>query len=338
MNPFLRLNHWNRLRFCAAFGAVSLLPFAPAVAEEPLKPVIMQLDWLHNVQFSGIYQAVEQGFFAEEGLDVEIRPVVRDQATVEAAMAAEGIVFGCAESNVILQGRAEGFPLVALATMFQDSPLGWMVLNPDEIRTPADFAGRTVGIHPDGDRVIRWVAAQSGLQPESVNAIRIPYGLDTLLNGEVDALQGYYIDEFVKLQQVLGADHPAAMIRASDYGYLAYSQVVFTSEAVLADHPGVVVAFLRALKRGWEYALENQAETVDLVLEKWNPELDRDYQLGSLNLIADLVTTGGTVPVLHPMERGRWATALSRYQAEGIITVEVDLSRLLPTPWNPEAE
>lgn len=313
-----------------AMGTTVPLGAMGRATPEPL-PVVMQLDWIHNAQFAGLYQAEAQGYFADAGLAVEIRPVVRGQKTVEAVLAEE-FAIGSAESNVLLKAHSEGHPIRALATMFQGSPMGWMYLERSGFADFADLQGKIVGIHPDGERVLAVMAAHQGFPADALQTQKVGWELEPLLNGEVDAMQAYYIDEYVELQ--LATEGACGMFLAKDHGYYAYSQVFFTTAPMLAEHSESVEAFLAAAKAGWEYAFAHPEETVDLVIGTYNPELDRAYQLASLAAIEELMRPGGA-PVMAPMEPGVWRKAQALYLEHGIIPEPTDLDELLVLEHNP---
>jgi ABC-type nitrate/sulfonate/bicarbonate transport system substrate-binding protein len=311
--------------------AIAVLAIAgSASGTEPLR-VVMQLDWIYNAQFAGVYQALEQGYFAEKNLDVEIKPVDPKQKTVPAVLA-EPLAFGCAESNVLLKAHADGAPVKALATMFQGSPLGWMVVSKTQIPNFAALSGKRIGIHPDGEKVIRLVSQEAGVEPDDFVLPHVGYDIGILLSGEIDAMQAYVIDEFVKLQLATGGN--AGFFKASDMGYSAYSQVIFTTEAVVENHPELVRDFLAAVQRGWTYALENKEATVDLILKKYNPDLDREYQLVSLEKIDELVRPGGQA-ALAPIDPAVFRKSLSQYLEFGILEEGTDVDKLLDLRFNP---
>ena len=289
-------------------------------------PVYFQLDWIFNAQFAGLYQAEAQGYFAEEGLDVTLAEAVKSVAVVDAVTDHPGIAFGSSESNVLLGYRSQGSPVVALATMFQDSPMGWMFLQDSGIETIEDFRGRDIGIHADGQKVLRVALAQAGMTVEDVNLIEVGYDPAVIVDGEAEAMQAYALDEYVSLQLQTG--DAGNILMAKDHGYIAFSQVIFTTEAVAEAHPEVVTGMLRAVQRGWEYALANPEETVDLILSQYNPDLDRAYQIASLEAIRDLVKPGGA-PALAPMTADRWARSQSVFLEYGFLQAPVDLDAFL---------
>lgn len=250
-------------------------------------PVVMQLDWIFNAQFAGFYQAIEQGFYEEAGLAVELRAGITTPDVIASTLGETAVSFGSSESNVLLAHAADGDPIVMLGTMFQDSPMGWMYLRGGELETFTDLAGVQVGVHSDGTRVLALLLSQAGADISNFETFKASHDPQPLLDGEALAMQGYYIDEYVLLQQQ--AEERAGMFLARDHGYRAYSQVFFTHAETLTESPDLVRAFLEATKRGWEYAFAHPEATVDLILTEYNAELDRDYQLRSLAKIEELM-------------------------------------------------
>lgn len=312
-------------------GGVSLSADPAPAASAPI-PVLMQLDWIFNAQFAGLYQAIEQGYYAEAGLEVELRRSDPTQLTVDQVLAEPGLALGSAESNVLLSAHAAGAPIVCLATMFQDSPMGWMSLRETGIERFEDLAGKRIGVHPDGEKVLRLAAEGRAVSLDDFVLPHVGHALDPLLAGEIDAMQSYVLDEFVKLQLV--TDGGGSILLAKDHGYLAYSQVFFTSVADRENYGEAIRAFLAASQRGWAFALEHPEATVDLILEKYNPALDRRYQLASLAEIAKLVRSPDG-RIFAPMDPTVWARSQELFLKHGLLTQETDLDALLDLSLNP---
>jgi ABC-type nitrate/sulfonate/bicarbonate transport system substrate-binding protein len=162
-----------------------------------------------------------------------------------------------------------------------------MYLKDGPVQEFKDLAKVRVGINGDGARVVALLLEEQGVDTRQLETFSTSHNPQQLLDGEVDVLQCYYIDEFVKLEQMVG--DRAGVFLARDFGYRAYSQVMYTAVSTASENPEAVANFLAASKRGWEYAFEHPEETVDLILTKYNPELDRAYQVSSLAKIQELM-------------------------------------------------
>lgn len=297
-----------------------------------MTPVVMQFDWIFNAQFAGFYQAIEQGFFEDAGLAVELRGQATTPDTVGMTLSEPEISFGSAESNVLLADAAAGADLKIIGVMFQDSPMGWMFVDDGSIREFTDLASKRVGVHADGSRVIRLLLEEAGADTTNLDTYDCGYAPSIVIDGEADAMQCYYIDEYVKLEQMIG--ERAGIFLAKDHGYRAYSQVMFTDVETVETHPEVVAGFLRAVKRGWEFAFEHPEDTVELIISQYSSELDREHQLKSLEKIKELMIPqpGALLRVADPkvFEEG-----LSRMRDRGLIQESIDAADLLAQEFLP---
>lgn len=298
---------------------------------EPI-PVVMQFDWIFNAQFAGFYQAIEQGYYESAGLDVELRGGVTTAKTVPATIEEPKISFGSTESNVLLGDASAGAPVRAIGTMFQDSPMGWMHLSDGAIQSFADLATQRVGIHDDGSRVIALLLEEAGVDISELETFKASYDPQLIIDGKADALQCYYIDEFVRLEQLVG--DRARVFLARDYGYKAYSQVMFTHEDTIEVYPEVVRAFLDATKKGWQYAFDHPEETVDLIIDQYNPEIDRDYQIRSLAKIEELMVPEPGA-LFRPMDPAVWEAGQEKLLQFELIEEPVDIAQLLDQRYLP---
>jgi ABC-type nitrate/sulfonate/bicarbonate transport system substrate-binding protein len=328
----------NTLIFASTLIASSMLIGCKTVeavdeSKSELTPVVMQLDWIFNSQFAGLFQAVEQGYYEELGFDVVIRPGMGADELDLGATREPVYRFGSTESNVLIGKVAEGEDAVAIGAMFQDSPMGWMYLKDGPVEEFADLAQVRVGIHADGARVVALLLEQQGVDISKLDTYSATYDPQQLLDGTADALQCYYIDEFVKLEQMVGGR--AAVFLARDYGYRAYSQVMYTSSDTVAEHPEVVADFLAATKRGWAYAFEHKDETINLILSKYNSELDHDYQLSSLEKIEELMIPKPGM-LFQPMDPAVLKASQEHLLKYNLISEAVDVDALLVQQYLPK--
>ena len=326
---FLIVTTSGLLTIC--FSSSHAMPESASDQTSPI-PVVVQFDWIFNAQFAGFYQGIEQGFFLDQGLRLELRGGVTTANTVSATVEVPGLSVGSTESNVLIAEVAEGADVVALGTMFQDSPMGWMYIKGGNISKFSDLADRRIGIHSDGARVIELLLREAGADTSELDTFKASHDPQPLLDGKLDALQCYYIDEFVKLQQEVG--NRAGIFLARDHGYKAYSQVMFTDRNTALAKSSNLRGFLKAAKLGWAYAFANPEETIDLILEKYNPSLDRDYQLRSLAKIRELMEPepGSLFRPMHPdvLENGQ-----SRLLEYGLISDSISIKDLLSQQFLP---
>jgi NitT/TauT family transport system substrate-binding protein len=262
-------------------------------------PIVMQLDWKANVQFAGLLLAKENGWYAEAGLDVQIRPADQAAGSVVQSVLRGPNAIGSGESSELLSARGDGAPIKAIATMFQGSPMALISLEKTGIKDVSDLIGKRIGIHGGGQRGLDIVFANAGIAHPAYELKEIGYDLAELKSGAVDAAQGYLIDEFVSLQ-VAGI----AARAMADHGYHAYSQVFFVSEDFLRRDPQSIRKFLEVSFRGWRSALADPESTAKMVIAKYEPGAGLAYQVASLRAIGELMTRES--PEIGQMSMQSW--------------------------------
>lgn len=246
------------LALWAIFSGLALA----APGDKPAERVTLQLKWLHQFQFAGYYAAREKGFYRDEGLDVTIVEGGAHKPPV-AQVLSGAAQFSIGDSDLLIN-RINGQPLVALAAIFQHSPYVIMSRQDRNIRTPADLIGATVMMSQDqGEIQLRAMLKREGIDPKLVNIIPQTWRLEDLINGKVDAMSAYATAE----PALLAARGVApSVIRGVDYGVDFYGDIVFTTEAEAVNHPERTAAFLRATRKGWEYAFNHEQELADMIV------------------------------------------------------------------------
>jgi NitT/TauT family transport system substrate-binding protein len=117
-----------------------------------------------------------------------------------------------------------------------------------------------------------------------------------------------------------------------DYGIETSSEALFTTDQYLKDHPDVVCAMVRAIRRGWEYAVENPEEAVDIVIKYGGEELNKEAELGQMNAqLAHLLTDDSRANGIGYMTEARWQTAEDVLTEEGALEKDVDVTQVFTT-------
>jgi diguanylate cyclase (GGDEF)-like protein/PAS domain S-box-containing protein len=235
--------------------------------------VDLQLRWHHQFQFAGYYAAVEKGFYEAEGLQVRLHAGDPQHQPVPEVLAGRA-QYAEANSEVLYQ-RLQGKPLVALAAIFQHSPSILLTRKDSGISSLHDLIGKKVmlmNMTEDADFLSMF--SNEGLSFSQVNVIPSSYDLDDLVSGKTDAFNSYLTNEpyFLKQRNI-----PYNVIDPRAYRIDFYSDVLFTSEAELRDHPERVEAMRRATLKGWQYAMDHPEEIIDLLIQKYQVEKTRDH-------------------------------------------------------------
>ena len=318
-HPAMHLSRLLILCFLATFGPPALLP-----GDQPF-PIHFQPDWFANGQFAGFYSAVDEGFYAEAGLDVEIgtfafgSPFIENVATNKAQ-------FGTIEGYILMNAIAKGQPLVALGAVLQTSPGGYIFLKELGIQTGADLAGKRVGIHAYAEELLPYFIKAAGVDPSTVTAVPVKNDIEKLLSGEIDLLQGYAIDEYLQVKRQTSEE--VGFLTFEELGLPMYSMVLYTSRDFADEHTEVVEKFMTATARGWEFALEHPVEAASTLIEAQGESHQPQTELvEQIKAMRPFVKPGGRG--ILKTNKARWEIMNKRFLEVGLIDKIVEIERLL---------
>jgi putative hydroxymethylpyrimidine transport system substrate-binding protein len=321
----------------AAAAALALLAAAcggDSSAPEGAEGVDLILDWFPNADHAGIYGAIDEGYFGEEGLDV--RAVVPSDPTASLKQVGAGRAeFAISYEPDVLLARAAGVPVVAVGALVTH-PLNSVIARTDRgIERPRDLEGKTVGIAgvPSDRPLLDAVVRADGGDPARVETRNVGFTLGpALAAGKVDAVIGAYWNiELVELER---QGVPARAFRLEENGVPDYDElVVVTSEEVVRDRPELVGAFMRGLRAGQDWAATDQAGAVeDLVAA--NGDLDAEVVKEQLDLTADLISPPDE-PTLT-VEPPEWAAFAAWMHENGLLERPVDAAAAVTDRFVPE--
>jgi putative hydroxymethylpyrimidine transport system substrate-binding protein len=303
----------------------------PAATE----PVQLILDWFPNAGHAGIYGALGEGFFADQGL--EVTPTVpSDPAAALKEVAAGRAAFAISYEPEVLLARAQGIPVVAVGAIIAH-PLNSILVRADSgIGGPRDLEGKTVGYaglpleRPLLDTVVR----ADGGDPSQVSLRNVGFNLaPALAAGRVDAVVGAYWN--IELVDLAAQGVEAEAFRVEEYGVPDFNELVLvTSDRFAGERPELVRAMLLALRRGQDWAATDQAGAVAHLVEA-NPDLDGEIVAEQIALTADLFSPPDRETL--DMDRDNWAAFADWMRQNGLLEDEVDVDEAMTTRFLPPA-
>ncbi len=294
-----------------------------------LEKVTLQLKYLHQFQFAGYYAALEQGYYREAGLDVNIKESLSSEKVVEKVLSG-AVDFGVGSSSLLL-ARNEGQPVVVLGVIFQHSPYV-LIMPADKSRDGIQsIVGKRIMIGPQA------LDLQALLHKENIgfdDLIKVPhsFNIDDLVNGNVDVYSGFMTNETDYLDSI-GFRHNVFSPKSAGIDF--YGDNLFTSERLIADSPEKVAAFRQASLRGWQYAFKHPNEIIELILTKYsqrNSKKHLEYEARQMLAFVDpiLVEVGY-------MNRAKWESIAKTYADLGILARNYSLDGFLYKPAEPKS-
>jgi NitT/TauT family transport system substrate-binding protein len=301
---------------CASGGAVQ--------GTTPPAEVSIQFSWTPTIEWAGFYVAEAEGYYAEENISVELLAGGYDADgnyidPISEVLSGDAD-FGVTEAGILMEARAGGAPVVAIASIYQRHPLAMLSLAEKNITRPQDMIGKTVQVSENTVVVYHALLAAQGIDPAQVNEVeRTDFTTAPLINGEADVIDAWVTYEVVEMQR---DGYDTNLILASDYGIEMYPDIIFTTEEMINDRPDVVERFLRATLRGTQGAVDDPEKATNLSLER-SPERDPDFELETMRRSVPLLNPTGSRPGMMTDEA--WEKAYQIMVEQGMLTDPLDV-------------
>jgi ABC-type nitrate/sulfonate/bicarbonate transport system substrate-binding protein len=271
----------NKAAPAASFAAQS----QAAASAAPLKHVIFQAGFKPqaDLPFVAAYVAKDNGFFAAEGLDVEIQHSSGQDAHL-ALLASNRIQFSTTVASTVLKDVAKpGLPLEAIALFGQRGDTVLVALSDSGISSPRDFEGRTVGykVFPAPEYLGMLKAA--GVNRGKINEVGVGFDPRVLTEKKVDVLPVFRSNEPDTLQRL---GFSLRMWDPADYGVPTLGVTYVVNRDWAAQNGDTVTAFLRATMRAVAWSMEHRDEAIEITL-RYAPGEQREHQRYMLDIEID---------------------------------------------------
>ncbi len=276
------------LTFTYLFAATGCKGVNQDETSEKLQEITVVLDWVPNTNHTGIYAAIKNGYYADEGLEVEvIQPTEGGSADLIAAGKGE---FGISYQEQVTYARTADIPLpiVAIAAIIQHNTSGFASPVEKNIKTPKDFEGRKYGGwgSPTEEAILKVLMEKYDADFSKLEIVNIGASdFFTSITKDVDFSWIFY-----------GWDGVAAELRNIELNFLLlqdmdplldfYTPLIITNEKIINENPSLVENFLRATSNGYEFAINNPEGAAE-ILSEFVPELDKELVTASQKYLAD---------------------------------------------------
>lgn len=249
-----------------------------------LKHVTLMMNWYPMEEYAAPLVAQDKGFFAEEGLDVELRP--GEGSTVSAKVVAAGDAdFGLCAASTVLMSKVKEMPIKVLAVLHQETPTAAIYHKSSGITSPKDFEGKTIASDVKTTKHQQFIifCRKYGIDPEKIKFVPVSGNeLPMLLSEKVDvALRyGHQVPSMLKEEGFSPEDFEIMYLK--DYGIHFYNNAIIARDDTLKNDPDTAKKFTKALLKGWEYTIDHPEEAIDILVKHY-PELNKSSNLDNLN-------------------------------------------------------
>lgn len=272
-----------------------------------LEKISVQLEWKHQFEFAGFYAAIENGYYKDIGLDVELREY-EDGINISDEVIHKKATFGVSSSSLILD-KLQNKPVVLIASYFKQNALA-LAVRP-EITSISQLKNKKIMAMPyEIDHTsIGVFLREANIDKDQYTLITHEFNIEKFKNGEVDAMsiflsnQPYFFDkEGVKYN----------ILNPADSGIYSYDLELFTSKDLAIQNPQMVEKFVKATNMGWKYAFGHKKEIVDLIYKKYSQAKSKESLLYEAQKTEQLFKTnlfqvGAIVPELIKLNSQMYA-------------------------------
>ena len=208
----------------------------------------LPLGYIPDIQFAPLYVAVQKGYFRDAGIQVTFDYSMETDITT--LVGANQIQFGVVSGEQVLLARAQGLPIVYVAAWYQQYPVSVVAKSAENIHTPADLRGKTIGLpglYGANYIGLRALLHAGGLTEADVKLDSINYTqVEALAAGRDQAVSVYTNNEPVQLRS---QGYDLTELRVADYVQLA-SNGLITNEKTISQNPNLVRGMVKAFLQG----------------------------------------------------------------------------------------
>ena len=257
--------------------------------KEPLEKVTFVLDWTPNTNHTGIYMALEKGYFEEVGLDVEIVQPPEDGAVVLVASGKAQFGISYQDSLAAALAGEDRIPVTAVAAVIQHNTSGIISRDGEGMERAKGLEGKS---YATWNGAIELATLEQVMNDDGGDFSKMEL-IPSTVTDEVSALRNHSVDALWIFYAWAGIKTEIENIE-TDYFYFAevnpvfdyYTPVIVSGDRFLEEHPETAKAFLEAVSKGYADAMEHPEAAAD-ILCKAAPELDKELVVASQKYLAD---------------------------------------------------
>ena len=321
----------------AAIGFSALAVSAHAQTSMPFA-----LDWRFEGPSAPYFVAIDKGYFADAGLEVE---VTAGQGSLDAIpkVATGAFPVGFADINSLIKflDQNPDAPVIGAMMVYDKPPFAIVGRKSLGIEEPSDLEGRILGAPPPDGAFAQWpiFVAETGIDESTVTIepVGFPTREPSLAEGTVDAVTGFSFTSFLSTARLGVPEDDLTVILMADHGVDLYGNVIIVNTDFAAENPDAVSGFLEAVAKGWVDTIADPAAAIESLVSR-NPAMDAELELRRLELaLADTVVTDWVMENgMGIIDADRFANSLEQIKLTYEYQTEPDASVYFTDAFLPE--
>ncbi|TMV94983.1 ABC transporter substrate-binding protein [Thioclava sp. BHET1] len=302
------------------------------------------LDWKFEGPSAPYFLAVDDGFYADAGLEVEIS---EGKGSLDAIpkVATGAFPAGFADINSLMKflDQNPGAPVTAVMMIYDKPPFAVVGRKDLGVNAPKDLEGKVLGAPPPDGAWAQFpiFAKETGLDMAKIKVepVGFPVREPMLADGKVDAVTGFSFSSTLNLKRLgVPLDEQSVLLMA-DYGVALYGNAIIVNTDFAKANPDAVTGFITATAQGWKAAIADPGKAVEAMIKR-NPAADKDLETERLqmaidaNVLTDYVKENG----IGSIDPARMATAIEQTKLVYDFQNPADASLYFDSAYLPDAE
>ena len=251
------------------------------------KELSLALDWYPNSNHAGIYSAIDEGFFDEEGIKLSVY-TPSDPTAIISSVASGRDDFGLSYHPDILQAQSAGLEIVSVLSISQHPLNSIMTLKKSSIKNPSDLRGKVIGYPgiPSNKAMLETVLSSQNININDVETVDVGFELvKALVSGSVDAIIGAYWTHESIVMELQG--YEIEIMRLEEWGVPDYYELILiTNKSFLEENKSDVEKVVNSFKKGYEFSIKNPQESITSLISIAGEEIvEEDVERAGVELL-----------------------------------------------------
>lgn len=267
----------------AAVGGVASLGLGSRQAFAQAGTLNFQASWINDAEFMGYFIAIENGYYAAEGLSVNYLSGGPDVIPESTLISGRADIALTSPDTTIRAITEQGAPFKIIGQQYQKNPIGVVSLAASNINSPADLVGKTLAVPPVNTTSVEAMFRLAGVPIDQVRIVPYQFDPTPLIQEEIDASIDFVTAVPYIVEQ---AGKVPVWFLLYDYGFKIGNDTIVVTEETLANRRSELVSWLRASRQGWEENAVDLERYPAMYADSWFAGTGRSTEVDTFQNVA----------------------------------------------------